>query len=376
MTVRIRGLNLEKLLREAQQSGVTLNGAQRISERVVQAKVSLKNRRALLALCERYGWEIEERRAGVLLCAARFLKRRCLLAPGLMLGLLLLYFSSGFVLRVDVQGAQEYEAEVMRLLAKEGALPGAMKRRLSFDALRDAMLLRLPGISYAGFHYDGSVLGVECRLTREGENVLKQGNGLDLVASEPGVVTRIAALSGTPLVRPGDAVRAGQVLVKGEEHSEKGTTVPVHAQAQVFARVWAQGEARVSLYNTLVQETGRTRTRVSIHTPWFSRVLCDCKAFPSQESEIRSQMVSGLYIPLEKRAEIMRETIVTRQRRDRAQAASMAQGAAEKLAKKQLPAGALILDKWVEYSMIDNEFLYASVVIEYEKDVAVRIGAP
>ncbi len=374
--VRIQGLNLEKLLREAQQSGVTLHNVRRVGERQIEAEVSVKNRRALLALCETYGWESEERRAGILLSAARCVKRRWLLAFGLALGLLLLFLSSGVVLRVDVQGAKGYKAEVMRLLQQEGVHAGAMKRRISFDALREAMLLRLPGISYAGFHYEGSVLFVECRLMREGENVLKQGSSLDLVAGESGVVTGIAASSGTPMVRAGDAVRAGQVLVKGEERSEKGTTVPVRAQAQVFARVWTQGEACVSLYDSLVQETGRTRTRVSIHTPWFSRVLRDCEAFSSQESEVIAQMVNDLFIPLEKRTEVMRETVVVRQRRDRAQAASMAQGAAEKLAKKQLPAGALILDKWVDYSMIDNEFLYASVVIEYEKDIAVRKDAP
>ena len=376
MTVTIRGLNLEKLLREAQQSGVALACVRRVGEREAEAKVPLKDRKKLRLLCETYGWEMEEKRAGAVLCAARFFRRRKMLVPGLALGIFLLFLSSGLVLRINIEGAKEYAAEVKRLLAQEGVYAGAMKRRISFDHLREEILLRLPGVSYAGIRYDGSVLGIECRLAREGENVLKQGSGLDLVAAQSGIVTRIAASSGTPMVRAGDAVRAGQVLVRGEERSEKGTSVPVRAQAQVFARVWAQGEARTSLYESRVQETGNTRTRVSIHTPWFSRVLCDCEPFSSQESEVISRMVIDLFIPLEKRTEILRETVVTRRRKDSADAASTAQGAAEKLAKKQLPAGALILDKWVDYSMIDNEFLYASVVLEYERDIAVRTGAP
>ena len=69
----------------------------------------------------------------------------------------------------------------------------------------------------------------------------------------------------------------------------------------------------------------------------------------------------------------MAQTQVFRVERDRGDAASMAQGAAEKNAVKQCPAGALILDKWVKYSMIDNEFMYASVVLEMEADIAGRI---
>ena len=50
-----------------------------------------------------------------------------------------------------------------------------------------------------------------------------------------------------------------------------------------------------------------------------------------------------------------------------------AQGAAEEIAKNRCPAGAETLDKWAKYSMIDNEFVYATVVIEYERDIASRM---
>ena len=83
-------------------------------------------------------------------------------------------------------------------------------------------------------------------------------------------------------------------------------------------------------------------------------------------------MVVDLFVPLYLRTEVFSEIREIKKTRSQADAASLAQGAAEKLAKKQLPAGALILDKWVDYSMIDNEFVYATVVLEYEKDIAVR----
>ena len=50
----------------------------------------------------------------------------------------------------------------------------------------------------------------------------------------------------------------------------------------------------------------------------------------------------------------------------------MAQGAAQQLAKLKCPSSVEILDKWVDYSMIDDEFVYATVVLEYEQSIAVR----
>ena len=83
-------------------------------------------------------------------------------------------------------------------------------------------------------------------------------------------------------------------------------------------------------------------------------------------------MIVGLYLPLWREIETYAQTEVFSSPRDRGDAASMAQGAAEKIAKDQCPCDALILDKWVNYSMIDNEFVYATVVLEYETAIAGR----
>ena len=81
----------------------------------------------------------------------------------------------------------------------------------------------------------------------------------------------------------------------------------------------------------------------------------------------------GLYLPLWREITTLAQTEVFRESRDPGDVASLAQGAAEKIAAKQCPPGALILDKWVKYSMIDNEFVYASVVLEVEASIAGRI---
>ncbi len=372
MTVHIRGLNLERLLREAQNAGLPLRHVRRISARCVEAVVPLRQRARLLELCGRFGWEMEEKDAGLLLRALRFAGHRPMLVIGALLCVGLIAVSAQMVLWVDVTGAQEYGAEVRSFLSDEGVGMGRLKRALSLDELRDGLLLRLPGVSHVSLRYAGSVLEIDCRLAREGEALEKSGDGLDLVACEAGIVTKLVAGSGTPQVRVGDAVYAGQVLVKGEERTQQGGVIPVKAQAQVLARVFAEGEARVSLTMITARETGNTRTRVTLVSPFYSRVVREAEPFALQETERRTQMVVDLFVPLYLRTEVFSEIREIKKTRSQADAASLAQGAAEKLAKKQLPAGALILDKWVDYSMIDNEFVYATVVLEYEKDIAVR----
>lgn len=376
ITVRIDGLNLEKLLRAAPESGVTLFRVRRAQARALEAQIRVQDKAALENLCTRFCWAMTETGADLQLRALRFFCRRPMMPLATALCVLLVWLSSQMILAVRIEHAQENEAEVRRFLSSQGVRSGRLKAAFSIDELREGMALALPGASFAGVRYAGSTMIVDCRPAVLGESADVMGEGMDIVAQQPGIVTSIVVASGTPQVEIGQAVHRGQVLIRGEERTEKGQTQSVRAQGDVLARVWARGEAKASLYRMHTVETGQIRTRVSLHMPGRSRVLRDAQPFASQDKDIRIEPVVGLYLPLWREIETYAETIVTSIPVDRGDAASMAQGAAQELAKKQCPPDALILDKWVDYSMIDNEFVYATVVLEYETSIAGRAAAP
>ena len=373
VTVCIEGINLERLLREAAQQGLLIRSVKRTGTRTMCLRVRADQVKQLTVLCEKSGWTCEVVRAGILMRLSRMLRARPALVPALTLCVLLVYISSQMILLVRVDGSKENTAEVHRVLAEQDIRPGRMKSRVSLDTLRAVLMHRLPGLAYAGAYFAGSTLVIDCHPANEGESLRVAGSSLDIVATQSGVVSRIWASSGTPMVETGQAVHKGQVLIAGAERGEKGTQIPVQAQGFVSARVYVGGEARVSLFETHSVETGQTRTRVTLRTPWTAHVVRDAEPFESQETDRQRQGVVGLYLPLWREIETYVQTEVFRQQRNSADAASMAQGAAEKIAREQCPSGALILDKIVNYSMIDNEFVYASVVLELEMPIAVRL---
>ena len=68
-----------------------------------------------------------------------------------------------------------------------------------------------------------------------------------IVAAQSGIIVRISAESGTPQVTAGQAVRKGQVLIRGQERTGGGGTQLCRAQGEIIARVFVRGDARVSL---------------------------------------------------------------------------------------------------------------------------------
>ena len=201
------------------------------------------------------------------------------------------------------------------------------------------------------------------------------GQGAEIVAAREGVVVRISAESGTPRVKPGQAVRKGQTLISGQERTGGGETRACRAQGEIIARCFARGEARVRLNVTGTVETGEIRCRVRIESPKGSRLVRDAPDFDRQDVSTAIQPIVGLYLPVWRRVETLARTVSVPRSRTVSDARSQAQGAAEKIAKLNCPSGVEILDKWVDYSMIDDEFVYATVVLVFEAPIGARHGA-
>lgn len=375
LTLELSGLNLERLLRAAGACGVRMKNVRRVDERTMRVVVPAAQKKKVAALCEKYGWQMAEIRAGGLLRLARGAKRRWTLGLSVLLSIFWVYLSSEMIWRVEIDGAGENAAEVRRCLEAENARVGRLKRRVSTDHLADALALAVPGLAHAAARYEGSTLVVDCQRAREGERAGVAGQGAEIVAAREGVIVRISAESGTPRVKPGQAVRKGQTLISGQERTGGGETRACRAQGEIIARCFARGEARVRLNVTGTVETGEIRRRVCIESPKGSRLVRDAPDFDRQDVSVELQPIVGLYLPVWRRVETLARTVSVPRSRTVSDARSQAQGAAEKIAKLNCPSGVEILDKWVDYSMIDDEFVYATVVLVFEAPIGARHGA-
>ena len=80
-----------------------------------------------------------------------------------------------------------------------------------------------------------------------------------------GVITEILASSGEALVKPGEAVTKGQVLISGIVTYKDGTTVFRAAEGVVKAQVSSTVRVRENFEKTVTVKTGRKKTKRLIH---------------------------------------------------------------------------------------------------------------
>ena len=204
-------------------------------ERWLSVCVSRRFSARLLAACREAGICLEEAsREGLPAVVSRY-RRRWGLMVGAILASLLLFASSRVVWDVRISGNAALDDETVRqMLAECGLESGARLSRLDTDLIEGRLLLAHREICWVSVNLRGTTAYVELLETARGQR--DEAGAVNLVASRDGRIERIEAYDGHVLVKVGDVVRAGELLVSGAY--DEGLFGPrvTNARGAVYAR--------------------------------------------------------------------------------------------------------------------------------------------
>lgn len=365
----LTGLNLERFMNTLQKEGVPLLSARRADRRTLECACYLRDLPRVRQLAGEKGWRVTRERPAQLAAVLGALRRR----PGALLGAALALAAalvlSQFVWRVEINGAGPYLADITAYLTEAGYVPGARRDALDATALERSLTLRYPEVAW--FHAYVSNVTLVVDVTRGVPMPdLPSARPGDVVALRDGIVDSVRVYAGTAAVEAGDAVRAGQVLIRGEERGADGAVVPVAARGAVIARCWLTHTVEMSLLEIRSEETGREAVVQEIETPWFAwPTEPDTPDFLASNAYITQTPVAGCFFPVWRKTTVLREVSLEYARRPEAEVRAEAGDAAlERL--KTLLYGYEIIDKWVDYCMIEDDTLAATATAEWLMDIA------
>ncbi len=166
------------------------------------------------------------------------LLRRPGLLIGLFLSIVLSVILSGTVWDVRIDGNERLgEEQVISALRSEGVFVGARISGYDKHELEAGVRSSTPDIAWISVNRRGTVLYVSLI---ERENIISPEEPSDspefsnIVADKDGVITDISVSSGTAMVKIGDVVRRGDILISGVIETESGT-VMTRAEGSVMA---------------------------------------------------------------------------------------------------------------------------------------------
>ncbi len=197
-----------------------------------------------------------EEKAGLAVQLGRF-RRQAGVAAGLFCFVALVWFFSSFIWEIDVAGNTSVSAaQVQDTLADLGLKPGAFSSFLQVRYIQNGLLLRIPELSGVTINLHGSTAYVRVRERRYAPEVVPASQPCNIKASRDGRILQMITYEGKPLVKAGEAVTAGQLLISGIVQDQDGATRILHAQGAALAQTARDLSVTVPLRTTEPRETG------------------------------------------------------------------------------------------------------------------------
>lgn len=195
-------------------------------------------------------------------------KKRKILGIGIIVFVIGLYVLSSFIWVVEIEGNSRVENEkILQSCEKMGLEPGSLKFKVNTKAISDGLITEFENISWVGVKITGTNIKISIVETIPETKIVDRVTPCDIVAKKDGIIIGIATSAGTPLVKQGDVVQAGDILVSSEISIKSGDEEVgreyVKAEAVVQAKLWYELKDELELkYNEKVY-SGETKKDIS-----------------------------------------------------------------------------------------------------------------
>ena len=148
-----------------------------------------------------------------------------------------------FVWRVEIRGTEQLDpAVITAALAEYGVHPGVLAGKIDARTVERRMQIRFAEIAWITVNVEGSRVTAILEEAVPPPAVVEDGIPTNLIAGETGFITRVEVQNGNAVVKPGDSVLAGDLLVSGIMDNKMGESRLAHARGRVYAQVREQLE--------------------------------------------------------------------------------------------------------------------------------------
>lgn len=248
--IEVKGESVERFVNLCRSNGIYIWDIR--NQEICKICISIEDFFRLKSVIKKTGVKIRIiEKYGIPFLLYRYRKRKMFVA-GICTSFLLIYLLSLFIWDLEVEGNYSYsDNEIMKFLEANRIYPGMKKREVHCDDIEKAIRNQYFDITWVSVEVTGTRLIVHIRENEEEltETQQKQessegqnAEGYDLVAAKDAEITGVVMRSGTPAVKAGMEVKAGDMLVYGHydvvnDSQEVVRTQYLTADADIYGKV-------------------------------------------------------------------------------------------------------------------------------------------
>lgn len=301
--ISIEGYFIERFMNICISKRILLSKTERKKSTVLQANIGISDfiRIRKIARITKCKIKIVSKN-GIPFIIKKYRKRK-IFAIFLGMMMMLIFILSNFIWNIEIICEEDInKEELMNQLKEYGLSVGKSKKTLDTKEIINHIRLKREDISWIGISIKGTNTIVEVVKSVKKPVIVKENEYCNIVANKEGIITKISAQNGTALVKPGDIIKKGTVLVAGYIQGKYTGTRYVHAMGLVEGIVWHSKKEKVSLNQDVEVKTGATERRYSVNINNFKinlwKKLSNFQKYDTMIESNKITLFKNFYLPI------------------------------------------------------------------------------
>jgi len=256
LTLQIETLMPEKFINLLWSNGVYIKKIKKRNIASLIMEVNLKDYEKIKEISNKTRSKIKIiDRKGIIFSFIRYKKRTAFFIGSLSF-VVILYFLSTFIWEIKIVTEHNVSPyEIREQLKSIDVIVGTNKNKLDLKKIETSIINNNENIMWVKVRTEGSRLRVDISERTIPPTIEQDNRPCNLIAKKDGQILRVYTNAGTSMIKPGDIVKAGQLLVKGEQGKE-GSINQVHAEGSVIAKTYYEEIKVVPVNGTKITKTG------------------------------------------------------------------------------------------------------------------------
>ena len=371
----VEGYYIERFINICNSRQIFLWNIRKDNSITLYASIEAKRFKDLKDICKRTKCKVKiKNKKGFPFTVKKYKKRKVFLIL-LLIIILAIIALSRFIWNIEVEGNVDIsKEEIMQLAEDHGLAIGASKGKIDTKEIINNIRLERDDIAWVGIDIKGTNAIIKIVEADEKPEIVNEDEYCNIVADKDAIITKVSAQNGTPLVKEGDVVTKGDIIIAGWLEGKYTGRQYVHSQGEVQARVWYTTTEKIALKETKKIETGNIENKYSVKINNFQinlhKSLPNFQKYDTIEENKKLRLFSNFYLPLElvKYTYKEYEEVVVVHSFEEAKQMGIDK-AAETL--KENIEGKKVLDKQVQVKA-EAEYIEVQVTYEVEENIGME----
>ena len=304
VTIQIEGYFIERFINLCNSQKIFLWNLQRINSTSIKVNMNIRDFKTIKQIAKKTKCRVKiKNKKGIPFLLHRYKKRKIFVLFFLLI-IIAIFTLSNFIWNIEITGNETIpKQEIQQILEKHHFNIGSCKIGLQTKNIIEQIRLERDDIAWVGIEIKGTnaiVKIVEADLKPE---IIPEEEYCNLIATKEGMIVKVTAQNGTPLVKEGDLVTKGSVLVGGWLEGKYTGMRYVHANGEVKAKVWYSQKVEVPLKQVKKVKTGNEEHKYSVKINNFeinlSKGVSKFQNYDTIETSKKLKLFSDFYFPIE-----------------------------------------------------------------------------